>query len=702
MSAWLLAVLAIGCNSDTDRIDEIRLLQSQQRYAETLEPLREIIASNPEDAQAHYLYGMAHLMTHNPSRALWSLRRASQDSEIAERADIALASAALATRNAQEAIEASTRVLEKTPEAVHVLILRAEAYEIARSYERELEDARLISSLEPSNSIGLVLEIKALLGLERSEEAEERFVELEERRAAGDFRDTAGRYCAARAHFSKQTGDMPLAEERFDECLEHYPSDRLVVQESVEFFDEIGKHERATEIIRGAMEATPENFSLRRGFAERQRSLGLAEEAERTLLEGTEMADPIPQQSWGALARHYFEQERFEESLDAWDHVLELYSDPSSQTLFAYADTLVAAGRFDSALEVADELSEVYAHLIRGRARLGQGRAREALDEFERGILLWPNNAVARYFAAQAAEQVGDFDRAISEYRDSLRADAAATDAGLRLGRLHFSEGEFQKAVEALRLHLEKAPRDVDALELRARVSAARGRPAEVQRLLLALNRVEGGTPRLVLFAAELVSQVSGPEAAAEWIESTPQIDLSLPENAAVLGVWVASLEQLGRGDEAWRRVESTLAAHPESAELNALHGRVIETKSGPSAASEAAYRRALELDPENGIALTALAEAEARRGDVEAAVSLYDRAAKADPADLASARLAADLLASAGRNDEAVVRLEELLLEHPYDGEAAAQLATRLGEQGADPARVQTLVERAARFGAG
>ena len=65
-----------------------------------------------------------------------------------------------------------------------------------------------------------------------------------------------------------------------------------------------------------------------------------------------------------------------------------------------------------------------------GRILLGEGNARGALAAFESGIQLWPNNAVGRFLAGQAAERVGDFPRAISHYRESFRTNPGISEAG--------------------------------------------------------------------------------------------------------------------------------------------------------------------------------------------------------------------------------------------------------------------------------
>src|SRR5258706_3214111 len=114
---------------------------------------------------------------------------------------------------------------------------------------------------------------------------------------------------------------------------------------------------------------------------------------------------------------------------------------------FMLADALIDVGDFDRARAVADGLSRAdYAQLLRGRILLTQGDPAGALAEFEQGIRAWPNNASARFLAGLAARDLGDYDRAISELRESVRANNAETDAALELARIYFERGEYPQA----------------------------------------------------------------------------------------------------------------------------------------------------------------------------------------------------------------------------------------------------------------
>src|SRR5262249_20742943 len=84
---------------------------------------------------------------------------------------------------------------------------------------------------------------------------------------------------------------------------------------------------------------------------------------------------------------------------------------------FEYADSLVLAERYADALKAADALTvPAQQHLVRARVAQEQGDPMLALKEYDEGLRLWPDNPWARYYAARAAEDAGDFDRALEEY----------------------------------------------------------------------------------------------------------------------------------------------------------------------------------------------------------------------------------------------------------------------------------------------
>lgn len=707
MSAFLvgglLAVLQLltSCESDSKRIEEIRLLHAAQRFQEMIAPIENLLPARPDDPELQYLYGVALVETGRPSLALWTLRAARENPAWAVRAGMALAQAAVNSGDEEEAIEAASRVLEIEAENRAMLVFRAEARLNARRFEDALEDADRMSALYPEALEADLVRLRSYVGLERIDDAEMLFDEFEERWHREGFGEDIGeRYCAAHATFARELGNLTLAEERYEKCLERFPLGASLVAEAIEFFDMQQRWQRGNEILRKVLESDPAQAYARERLATRLRKANLADEAEQVLLEGTELEDWVALQAWGALGTHFFQLEDYDASLEAWERVMALVDEPEAELRLGYAEVLLRSGLHERALEEAEKLPEVHGELIRGLVLLEQRRPEEALAHFSAGLRLWPNNEVARYYAAISAEEAGDFDLAVSQYRESIRARAATTDAGLRLARLHEAEAAYEPARQALVHHLNAHPEDLDARLLALRLAKRMGRtsqlPPDFSRLgwAGALGGASG-----VADVAEVIAEADGAEAGIAVLLNATGIDFTAPSAAAALRVLVAQLCEASQQDAARRRIDAALGAHPDTAAFHEILGLWLERTKSPTAKVRAAYDRALEIDADHAPALRALgrlALAEGRHGE---SLDFYRRAAE-DESDIESRFQAAELASVINERDEAEQRLEDLLEDEPYHGRAAAALAGLLVERGGDARRATAMARRAARFG--
>lgn len=561
-SSGLLAVVVLlgGCEPAGDRFAEIHSLHREGRFEASLHPLEELLAARPDDPELLTLYGVANMQSDRPSLALWPLREAREHPEWALRAGAALARAALATGDHGAAIEAASRVLEREPDHRDLLALRAEAQLRSNHFEDALADADRLLAVDPQDPDARIARLRCLIGLRRLDEAEAAFSELEGRWSeAGSPKELGDRYCAARALFAEETDLVELAEERFEECLKLFPTGSIAIREAVGFYDEQRRPDRATEILRTALEHEPVAPLTRETLAARLRAAGNAEEAERILLAGTELGPVSALQAWGGLATHYFQLQRFEAGVGAWQKVLELAGEPGSDLLFGYAEALVRARRHQQALEVAAKLPDAHAELIRGLSLLEQGRPKEALERYAAGLRLWPNHAVGRYYAALAAERIGDFDRAIEEYRQSLRSGAGQSDAGVRLARIHEAEGAYEPAWQALVLHLEAQPGDPEGRLLALRIAARLRRWDRFNRYLAALGW--------------------SPQEAYERVAAADREDAESRRAAELAAA-------AGDRDEARRRLEELLGERPyDAAAAVNLAELLLETGADPERA---------------------------------------------------------------------------------------------------------------------
>jgi tetratricopeptide (TPR) repeat protein len=710
-TALALACLGPAGCGPSDPVAAVRAQLAAGDFQGSLEPLRELIAERPEDAELHYLYGRALASTGQPSLAEWPLRKAMEDPKWRVAAGLHLAAGALQTRNYPSAIEVTTRLLEADPENLHALLIRANAYARSNLHREEaLADVERIFELDPENVEAMEPRILALLGLERVEEAGQALEELGRRIEATQVGPgLSGRHCATTAIFAEESGELELARARWAECVARFPGHPNVVANAIEFHDARDEPDRSLAILRRALEAEPSSQEYRVVLAQRLRLAGEPAEAEAVLRAATSSPDPhLAAAAWTDLAAHYADVGQKAAEADAVRHAVELaqgLGGAHPALLLIYADALLRAGQLDRALAVADEMTVVpHRELVRARVAQERGRPAEAIGHFEEALRLWPDNAFARYYAALAWEALGNFDRAVDEYRYAIRISPGATDSRARVARLLAAEGRPAEALALLQVKRGREPLDPEGELLALRLAA---RVGDAAALRASRRRLERGSPdrlgRAVASLAEGVRERSGPAAALQAVRAAEGVDLRDPRDADALRALVRLSHQAGGSEPEGARADlrGALAAHPDAAVLHEIEGLDLELRGSPGEEVRAAYARALELDPGNGRALAALGRLALAR-EPEQALALFDRAAEADPRDAEARRGAARALVASGRSGEAEQRLEALLREHPYDEEAATTLVELQLLRGIATDRTLELAERAVRFGGG
>lgn len=703
----LCITLACLACSLADPVEEARELQRQGRFRESIEPLRELLEEAPRDPELNHLYAEALMRTGQHSLARWPLRRAMEDPKWLATSALPLARSLLAIGNHEAAIETLDQVLAVEPENVDALLSRAEAkLATRRDYEGALADVERAREIDPETPRTLVPRAAALLGLKRLDEVGDALEELERRFREEELEPAqAAHYCITRATFAAESGDLELAGERFEKCLEETPYDDGVVIAVIEFYDRLGRTDRSLEIIREALERTPEATLYRTALAERLERLGRVDEAEQLMLDGIEVGGAPDFVKWANLSAHYRRQGRFDEAIEAFEKSVAATPEPPPAMLFEYAELLVMGGRMERAAEVAEQIDvAAMRDFVQGRIHYERGELEEALERFSAGLLLWPDNAIARYLSARAAERIGDFERAIGDYRYAVRADPAGTDARFRLVRLRLAEGDLNAARTEAVQAAGRAPPDAQA-ELAVLEAMAERTRLEVQQPLLARlapNPAVAG--RALAAVARGIAHRDGPEAAAEYIRKAPGLDLTELVFAAPLEALIEYLVEIGEGEEARDRVASALALHPDSAVLRAIEAHRLEQMGAPQDEVQRSYERALALDAQEPRALAGLARLAAARGEPARAAEWYRKAAAADPSTPEHRRRAADLLLSQGRTQEAREELQLLLDDRPFDAGAALQLGKLLLETGRteDLEAALELAKRARRFRGG
>lgn len=692
---FALAILCIACNG-ADPLEEVRSLQDEGNWQESVALLRELVDASPEDPSLHLAHGKALLAVGESTRAIWPLRKAVESEDFAVPAGVLLARALLASGNSEDAVRAASEVLVRDPHNRSSLLFRGRAQLAAKREELALEDADRLIELDWGDIDAQLLRLTALLTLDREMDAEESIAEL---RAQLDDRDRIdlsadARFCALEAVFTWERGQRGAGEERVEQCLREFPDQPVVVAQAVSLFDRGDDLQRANSVLRSALEIDPANPDIRFTLAQRLRAQADPQAAEELLREGTAVLEGyLP---WQALHEHYVIQEDYVKARDAMEQVLNLHPDPPVLFRLAYADDLVLVGDLEAAEASAETLPAPASHFLRGRIHLERDEPAEALAEFELGLPLWPDNPTARWLAGGAAERIGDFSNAIAHYRESVRSDASRTDAALELAELYAQMGAARDALDFAMRHLQSHPGDEEAAIVLIQISRRFGSEMGRTMGLRALSNIPEARDRATAERAIERAMQEGHEAGIAYLESLPES----PERQGieVLRALTRLRLEVGQSDEALSKLRSALAAEPGSVDLHLLMAEAQAATGAPRAERRRSLERARELAPQHSAALLGLAQIAVEEGRRVEAIELYDHV-PGDAPEAADARLASLELSAQAPDAEAAKierRLEGIVAAYPRNGTAALGLARRIADRDRGSERALALARRA------
>ena len=698
LSAASIVVAALaGCGPRLDaRLAHLRSLQESGRYGDTLQPLREILSKSPDDPEANFLLGLGLMQTGRTPEAVGPLRKAAANDAYATEGGILLASALAASQNYAEAVAATSRVIQKDPRLFSAWAVQAQVHLAEGDYVAALADSDKLSELQPTHIAGGLIRVSALVRLGRFDEAEKAYESVLEKAKASGESTLAARLCVEHAKLIQQRGaDESHSEQGMLACVQEYPSDPGVLGAASDFYASHGRREVGEKLWRDAAARAPDSIPLRLGLAHDLVRHGLPDEAEATLVALSEAA-PNSTEAWKALAELQRARGELDRALASLDKALAISGDDEGLRL-SRGDLLVLRGDLAGAEAVLATLPEGVNHnLLLGRLSFARKEYAQALDALGNALDLAPQNPGARVLAGQAAEHVGDRERAISEYRSALRLDPSINEARLALARQLLAVGNPGEAADLVSPLTGKASAQRgEALRILAVARQEAGDNEGAREAATTLCGLPGGSAAGWVVLANLEERSGGPAAAARLLEHT-DLDYTNPAHAEALSALTAALLELHRGEDAEDHVRRAVAAHPDALAFLEIEGQVL-MRLGKLEAARASFEKAQQIDPSDGSALAGLAQLEKLAGNPEQAIVLFDRASALEPLNGATAYSAAQLSLAAGKREDAEQRLRRLVRRNPEIIGAANDLAYLLAESGTELDLALRLAERAA-----
>jgi tetratricopeptide (TPR) repeat protein len=147
--------------------------------------------------------------------------------------------------------------------------------------------------------------------------------------------------------------------------------------------------------------------------------------------------------------------------------------------------------------------------------------------------------------------------------------------------------------------------------------------------------------------------------------------------------------------EESYARVRAARDAHPEDARLHLLFGE-LSAGAGLRAEAEAAFRKAIEVDPNQLAGYGSLAGLMIRTGRKDEAIATYEAALAQNPKSASLHLMLGSLLEAAGRSEDAMPHYEAAIEIDPELAVAKNNLAYLLAERGQNLDRALDLAQEA------
>ena len=388
----------------------------------------------------------------------------------------------------------------------------------------------------------------------------------------------------------------------------------------------------AESLLQGAVQEDPKSIEAHAALAELDLLKGDHASAEREFQAAAALA-PLASPARIRLA-HYFVLAR--RSADA-RRVLGEVTAKAPRYLPAWrllAEIALAEGRLDDADKALKPVfkrnpQDLDGHLLKGRVFLARKSSELAILEFQQVLKLEPRLAAAHYQLALAHLQGGNVQQAKAELKETITISPDHVEARLRLAQLNLEAGAVDPAIEDMTRLVAAQPRLLEGYVLLGAAHLQKNEPGkalEIYRKLAAVAPKDPRSPYLVGI---------GLLAEGKLAEARKSLETAL----ALAPGYIDALAQLVRLDlldkkpeAAVGRVRQQIEAAGDSGGPQELLGGVLETQQ-KSELAEAAYLRAIELEPGLMGAYLGLAQLYTRAGRLDLALLKADEALKANPA---------------------------------------------------------------------
>jgi putative PEP-CTERM system TPR-repeat lipoprotein len=718
----------------------------RNEYRAAVIELKNVLAANPDHAEARYRLGIAYDQASEPALAVAELKRALDLGYDADRVLPRLGAALLATGQYQKVLDELKTANSANPQVkAEMWVLQGQAHiELG-----EVKEGRALMEQAFASQPDVPRVLLARARLAATDRRPDSAAPYIERAIANAPKDTDA--WVMKGDLLQASRDNPGASAAYAKAVElnsHNVAARLgAAMTAIErgAFEDARKH---VDYVRKNHSGNLMGVYAQALLEFRQGNLPAARDAVAQILKAA--PDHLPTLVLGgaidtAMGTYAQAQARLERVLDA---------EPGYLTARKMLVTVLAqSGQMQRARDiVAAGLKQAPkdAGLLRlaGELDMRSGDFANAAAYFEKAATSEPGNPIVRTRLGMSRLALGETDRGLSDLGAAAEMDTQGYQADAAIIASHLRAGRYDDALEAVRKLEEKQPKNPFTYNLKAAaytgkndipsarkalehaltlqptyvpaaVNLARfdlkenNKPAARKRLesVLAVDR---DNVQALMALAELGPDIgAGREERIQWLEHASRSERgSVQARMALAQLYMAG----GEMDNALNAVEQAQAVKPDSPELLGMLGR-LQVARGQKQQAVDTYARLVALQPGSPVALHWLASAQALSGNTEAARSTLNKALRLQPDFVPAYSSLAELDMRAGRPDEAMKYASQLQKQFPklsggwvlegdilmaqskYPRAAAAyEKARTLDKSGAITGKLHTAYERGGR----
>jgi tetratricopeptide (TPR) repeat protein len=318
--------------------------------------------------------------------------------------------------------------------------------------------------------------------------------------------------------------------------------------------------------------------------------------------------------------------------------------------------SIAQIGKLDEAIEAYNksivlkpDYAEAYSNM--GNALKDQGKLEEAIKAYNKSIAIKPDFAEAYNNMGAALKDQGKLDEAIEAYNKSIALKPDYAEAYNNMGNALQDQGKFEEAIEAYNKALSLKPDNAEAYNNMGLILKDQGKLDEA---IEAYNKSIALKPDYAEAYNNMGNALQDQGKFEEAIEAYNKALSLKPDNAVMYSNMGNALKDQGNLDKAIEAFNKSIVLKPDYAEAYSNMGNALQDQGKFEEAIEA-YNKALSLKPDNAVMYSNMGNALKDQGNLDKAIEAFNKSIVLKPDYAAAYSNMGIILQDLGKLEEAI-----------------------------------------------